>query len=99
MEKLAELVDVTPFYISNIESGNRIASLPTMLKIAKTLDISLDYLLLDNLTKNSNEMNIDKLLIEFKAILKQLNDEESIKEYIIYYKGIANSMIGINQNN
>ena len=96
MKKLAELVDVTPFYISNIESGNRIASLPTMLKIAKTLDISLDYLLLDNLTKNSNEMNIDKLLIEFKAIL---NNEESIKEYIIYYKGIANSMIGINQNN
>ena len=30
-EKLAELVDVTPSYISNLESGNRVASLPTML--------------------------------------------------------------------
>ena len=31
-EKLAELIEVTPSYISNLESGNRVASLPTMLE-------------------------------------------------------------------
>ena len=94
-EKLAELVDVTPSYISNIESGNRIASLPTMLQIVKVLDLSLDYLLLENVTDDSNSIEIDKFLIEFKNILEQLNDKKAIKEYIIYCKGLANSMIEI----
>ena len=64
-EKLAELVDVTPSYISNIESGNRVASLPTMLEIVKVLDLSLDYLLLENVTDDSDNIETDKFLIEF----------------------------------
>lgn len=94
-EKLAELVDVTPSYISNIESGNRVASLPTMLEIVKVLDLSLDYLLLENVTDNSDNIETDKFLIEFKNILEQLNDKKVIKEYIVYCKGLANSMIEI----
>jgi len=94
-EKLAELVDVTPSYISNIESGNRVASLPTMLEIAKVLDLSLDYLLLENVTNNFNDVDIDKILVEFKNLLTILDDKKSIKEYIIYCRGIANSMIEI----
>ena len=94
-EKLAELVDVTPSYISNIESGNRVASLPTMLEIVKVLDLSLDYLLLENVTDDSDNIETDKFLIEFKNILEQLNDKKVIKEYIVYCKGLANSMIEI----
>ncbi len=94
-EKLAELIDVTPSYISNIESGNRVASLPTMLEIAKVLDISLDYLLLEDITNNYNKINVDKVLIEFKNILEQLNDKQAIKEYVVYCRGIANSMMEI----
>lgn len=96
-EKLAEIIDVTPSYISNLESGNRVASLPTMLEIVNVLDLSFDYLMLDNLKADSNEVKIDKNLIEFKKILDDLNDKELIKEYIIYCKGIANSMIEIKQ--
>ena len=48
-EKLAEIIDVSPSYISNLESGNRVASLPTMLAIVNVLDLSFDYLMLDNL--------------------------------------------------
>lgn len=92
-EKLAELVDVTPSYISNIESGNRIASLPTMLEIAKVLDISMDYLLLENLS--NNDVDIEKQLLEFKNILEKIDDKKAIKDYIIYCKGIANSMLEI----
>ena len=94
-EKLAELVDVTPSYISNIESGNRVASLPTMLEIVKVLDLSLDYLLIENVTDDSDNIETDKFLIEFKNILEQLNDKKVIKEYIVYCKGLANSMIEI----
>ena len=94
-EKLAELVDVTPSYISNIESGNRVASLPTVLEIVKVLDLSLDYLLLENVTDDSDNIETDKFLIEFKNILEQLNDKKVIKEYIVYCKGLANSMIEI----
>ena len=94
-EKLAELVDVTPSYISNIESGNRVASLPTMLEIVKVLDLSLDYLLLENVTDDSDNIETDKFLIEFKNILEQLNDKKVIKELIDYCKGLANSMIEI----
>lgn len=94
-ERLAELVDVTPSYISNIESGNRVASLPTMLEIAKVLDLSLDYLLLENVTNDFNDADTDKLLIEFKNILELLDDKKSIKDYIVYCRGIANAMLEI----
>lgn len=94
-EKLAELIDVTPSYISNLESGNRIASLHTMLEIVNKLELSIDYLMLDDLTINSNEMKIDKNLIEFKNILAEINDKGLIREYIVYCKSLAESMIEI----
>lgn len=94
-EKLAELIDVTPSYISNLESGNRIASLHTMLEIVNKLELSFDYLMLDDLTINSNEMKIDKNLIEFKNILAEINDKALIREYIVYCKSLAESMIEI----
>ena len=94
-EKLAEFIDVTPSYISNLESGNRIASLHTMLEIVNKLELSFDYLMLDDLTINSNEMKIDKNLIEFKNILAEINDKGLIREYIVYCKSLAESMIEI----
>lgn len=45
-EQLAEKVDLTVGYISGIESGNKIASLKNMLKIANVLELSLDFMLL-----------------------------------------------------
>lgn len=94
-EKLAELVDVTPSYISNIESGNRIASLPTMIDIVNVLDLSFDYLMLDNLKLVNNERNIDKYLLEFKKILEDFDDATIIKEYIVYCKSLADSMLNL----
>ena len=45
-EKLSEIIDVSPSYICEIEKGGSISSLATISKIARTLDISLDYLAL-----------------------------------------------------
>lgn len=98
-EKLAELIDVTPSYISNLESGNRIASLPTMLDIVNVLDLSFDYLMLDNLKSKNEDIQIDRDLLEFRNILKELNNRDIITEYLIYCKNLANAMLEIKKKN
>ena len=97
-EKLAELVNVTPSYISNIESGNKIGSLSTMMEIAKVLDSSLDYLLLNNLTNNYENKNIETLVVEFKNILAKFENPKDIQEYVVYCKSIAKSMLELKNN-
>ena len=49
-EKLAELVGVTDVYISEIERGNKMPSIPLFISIVEALDISADYLLRDNIS-------------------------------------------------
>ena len=44
-ENLAELVDVSPHYIYEIEKGMKMMSLATLEKISVQLNISTDYLL------------------------------------------------------
>ena len=42
-EKFAEIVDLSSFYIGQIERGDRTMSLDTLLKIADSLKLSIDY--------------------------------------------------------
>ncbi|MDE6915591.1 MAG: helix-turn-helix domain-containing protein [Lachnospiraceae bacterium] len=44
-EKLAELIDVTPHYIYEIEKGLKTMSVPILIDIASILNVSVDYLL------------------------------------------------------
>lgn len=44
-EKLAELIDVSPHYIYEIEKGLKCMSLPTLIDLSRALNISTDYLL------------------------------------------------------
>ena len=44
-EKFAEILDLSSFYIGQIERGDRKMSLETLVKIANTLHLSVDYLL------------------------------------------------------
>lgn len=60
-EKLSELVDVCPSYIGEIERGNSIPSIATVVNIAKELDLNLDFLLLGITSKNSNSYFNDLL--------------------------------------
>ena len=53
-EKLAEVIDVSPSYISEIERGTAISSLSTINKIAQSLDLGLDYLIYGIKESNSN---------------------------------------------
>ena len=51
-EYLAELIGVTPPYISNIERGTTKLSLPTIINIANALEVSVDALLCDTIRQS-----------------------------------------------
>lgn len=53
-EQLAEICGLSTSYIGHIERGSRIPSLETLCKISSTLNISLDYMLLDSLPETQN---------------------------------------------
>lgn len=44
-EKFAELIGLSPYYIGQIERGDRNMSLDTLIKISSSLNVSMDYLL------------------------------------------------------
>ena len=54
-EKLSEIIDVSPSYISEIERGSSICSLATITNIAKTLNTNLDFLVFGITKKNANQ--------------------------------------------
>ena len=53
-EKLAEITELSPFYIGQIESGERKMSLDTLVKFANTFNVSIDYLLFGSNLHNEN---------------------------------------------
>lgn len=81
-EKLSEIIDVSPSYISEIERGTSICSLVVLVNIAETLDLNLD-----TLVTGINEKNIDS---SFSEILKDI-PKKNQKLYIDVCKNIANS--------
>lgn len=86
-EKLAELIDVSPHYIYEIEKGMKCMSLPTLIDISSALDISTDYLLFgeENCPSQSRD---DRLKAVLDAIPpKQRNNiAEVIKLLLPYLK-------------
>lgn len=44
-EKFAEVIGLSPYYIGQIERGDRTMSLDTLVKISSSLNVSVDYIL------------------------------------------------------
>lgn len=82
-EKLSELIDVSPSYVSEIERGGSICSLHTLAKINDALDSSLDYLVFG--ITNENAKNT------FSEVLKNI-PEKNQELYISLCENIANSL-------
>lgn len=63
-EVLSEMADVTPAHFSHIERGNTKPSLPTLIRIANALEITIDDLLCDNVEKSRHVRvrDVDRLL-------------------------------------
>ena len=68
---LAEMVEVSPPYISCIENGVKNASIETLVKIANALQVSIDELLDDNL-----EDNLIASPRAFEVVLSDCNEYE-----------------------
>lgn len=49
-EQLAEKLDVTVAYISEIERNLKLPSMPLFIKLVEVLDVSSDYILRDNVS-------------------------------------------------
>ncbi len=81
-EKLSEIIDVSPSYISEIERGTSICSLAVLVNIAEALDLNLD-----TLVTGINEKNIDS---SFSEILQDI-PKKNQKLYIDVCKNIAKS--------
>ena len=60
-EKLAELVDISPQFLANIESGKKGMSFSTLKKLCETLGMSCDYVILGKTSGGKHEQ-IDELL-------------------------------------
>ena len=67
-ENLAEKVDIAPSYVSEIERGVSVCSLPVLVKIASILDLNLD-----NLVFGVNSSNVNTT---FKESLNGIPNEK-----------------------
>jgi len=74
-EKLAELIDVTPNHVKQLESGRRNPSVKVLNKLVYTLDISLDSLFSSS----------DDEIIELKNKINLCLDRCSVHELLIAY--------------
>ena len=70
-EQLAEMVELTPGFISLIETGKKRASLETLLSICRALNITTNDLLVGNQIIQSSDYNT-----EFSEMTVKLNESE-----------------------
>ena len=87
-EKLSEMLEISPTYISEIERGTGISSLATITKIANVLNLDLDYLIL-----GISNTNIDKT---FSNLLERIPKKDQ-KLFISLCENIANNFINKNR--
>ena len=87
-EKLSEILEISPTYISEIERGTGISSLATITKIANVLNLDLDYLIL-----GISNTNIDKT---FSNLLERIPKKDQ-KLFISLCENIANTFIDKNR--
>ena len=102
-EKLAEIIDLSPSHMSNIETGSTRVSLTTIVNIANALSVSVDDLLCDNVVRAKPQFENDiKLLLDgcddyeirivkdlLVTILSALKRDLSLKKYKNAYDGFA----------
>jgi transcriptional regulator with XRE-family HTH domain len=76
-EKFAELLNLSPFFVGQIERGERKMSIGTLINVSECLHVSIDYLIFG---EKRNEQEYDKLL---SLISKCSKTEANIIEEII----------------
>ncbi|KNF07845.1 putative HTH-type transcriptional regulator type 3 [Gottschalkia purinilytica] len=83
-EKFAEIVELSPLYIGQLERGERKMSIDTLIKISNSLHISTDYLIFGtsmDITTPYNDNNLTTLLN--RCSKKQLSLIEDIIKLLL----------------
>ena len=74
-EMLAEITGITASFIGQIERAERKLSLETMISIANTLNMGLDYLLSDSLSLKCQPANVKTAAIDLiQTLLDNLKE-------------------------
>lgn len=73
-ENLAELADTSLSAISRLENGHLMVSVEKLIEIARVLDVTVDYLLIDFIVTENNSM--PNCIYEINFFLKKLSLEE-----------------------
>lgn len=53
-EKLSEILNISPYFLGQIERGERKMSINTLINLAECLHISIDYLFFEQVNNNTN---------------------------------------------
>lgn len=61
-EKLAELLNLSPYFLGQIERGERKMSINTLINISECLHISIDYLFFKQVNVNTNNNVLHSLI-------------------------------------
>ena len=83
-EDVAEKLGLGPRYISDLERGKTIGSIPTFVKLCNIYEGTQTYILQDYLTMN-NDLKIDPDLIGFYSLDNR--DKETIVKLIQFMNG------------
>jgi len=88
-EALAELINISPYFLGQIERGERKMSIKTLTAVSQCLHISIDYLIygsdsawnnnaddLYSLLRRCSEMEINVFKTIIKVLLPHLNRQE-----------------------
>lgn len=82
--EFAQKLNVSNTVLSRYESGDREPNIDMMIKIANTLNVSVDYLLFGNVIKNNSLFQNESFEVKLKNFQKELihSDEESLDKII-----------------
>jgi len=80
-EKLAELLNLSPYFLGQIERGERKMSINTLINISECLHISIDYLFFEQVKTNTNN-NVLHSLIN-KCSEKEINVIEGLIKLLL----------------
>ena len=53
-EKLSEILNISPYFLGQIERGERKMSINTLINLSECLHISIDYLFFEQVNNNTN---------------------------------------------
>lgn len=87
-DTLAELIDVNSSFISNIERGKTKMSTETLASIARSLYISVDYLLFGEVSLEHDQYT-NIAVLEIKELLRD-KDKNYVNSFLTFCKDFAN---------